>query len=66
MAILTFDLNPDKTLPAGRGDNPGMVRPGWIVADVALVATGQDGNPIPNFILVKTDDFLLDYLDHFS
>jgi hypothetical protein len=37
-----------------------MIGPGWIVAYMALMAALEDSDPITNFILVKTDDFLLD------
>jgi hypothetical protein len=61
-ALLAFYFNPDKTLASGRSNNPGVVSPGGVVAYMALVATPEHRNPVANFILVKTDYFLLDYI----
>jgi hypothetical protein len=60
VALLAFYFNPDKTLASCRGNNPGMIGPGRIVAYVALMATPQHRDPVAGFILVKTDNFLLD------
>jgi hypothetical protein len=59
-ALLAFYDDPNKTLASCRGHNPGMIRPGWIVAHVALMAALEHGDPVAEFILVETDNLLLD------
>lgn len=53
IAFGAIELFADPPGTAFLGEHPGAELPGWVVADVAGMATGEVGDPVAFFVLVK-------------